>query len=91
MPRAASAADELTAYDGLGAGRGILAALCISVFENEAPREIDARLRYRVKDGALTIWFELVRPHKVLEAAFRETWARIEQETQTPILLGAPE
>ncbi|WP_337878410.1 DUF2303 family protein [Caldimonas sp.] len=68
-----------------------LIKLCIPVFENEAPREIDARLRYRVKDGALTIWFELVRPHKVLEAAFRETWARIEQETQTPILLGTPE
>lgn len=36
MPRAASAADELTAYDGLGAGRGILAALYIAAFAVEA-------------------------------------------------------
>lgn len=68
-----------------------LIKLSIPVFENEAPREIDARLRYRVKEGALSIWFELVRPHKVLEAAFRETWARIEQDTGVPILLGTPE
>lgn len=65
--------------------------LSIPVFENEAPREIHARLRYRVKEGALAIWFELIRPHKVLEAAFRATWARIAEETGAVILLGSPE
>lgn len=65
--------------------------LAIPVFENEAPRDIDARLRYRVKDGVLAIWFELVRPHKVLEAAFRQTWDRIKAETKCVILLGTPE
>ena len=67
--------------------------LSIPVFENEAPRELDARLRYRIKpgEGSLSLWFELVRPHKVLEAAFRETWSRIAGETQVPVLLGTPE
>lgn len=65
--------------------------LSIPVFENEAPREIHARLRYRVKEGALAIWFELIRPHKVLEEAFRATWARIAEETGAVILLGSPE
>lgn len=65
--------------------------LNIPVFENTAPRELQARLRYRAKDGALTLWFELVRPHKVLEAAFRETWEKIATETGITILLGTPE
>lgn len=65
--------------------------LSIPVFENEAPRQITARLRYRLKEGTLAIWYELVRPHKVLEAAFRETWARIAKDTSVPLLLGTPE
>ncbi len=65
--------------------------LFIPVFENEAPSDVHARLRYRVKEGALHIWYELVRPHKVLEAAFRGTWQRIEQQASAVILLGSPE
>lgn len=65
--------------------------LSIPVFENEAPVPIDARLRYRVTNGSLKIWFELVRPHKVLEQAFRDVWARIETGAGVAILLGSPE
>lgn len=65
--------------------------LAIPVFENEATTELQARLRYRVKEGALAIWFELVRPHKVLETAFRATWQRIATETGAVVLLGSPE
>lgn len=66
-------------------------ALSIPVFENEPPRQLTARLRYRVAEGKLAIWFELVRPHKVLEAAFLETWQRIRTEAGAVILLGSPE
>lgn len=66
-------------------------ALQIPVFENEAPRDLRARLRYRAKDQALTLWYELERPHKVLEAAFLETRERIASETQTVPLMGTPE
>ena len=65
--------------------------LSIPVFENDEPTELHARLRYRVKEGTLTLWYELIRPHKVLEAAFRETWARIENDAGAVILLGSPE
>ncbi len=65
--------------------------LSIPVFENESPVPIDARLRYRVTNGQLKIWFELVRPHKVLEQAFRDIWASIEAGAGVPILLGSPE
>jgi uncharacterized protein YfdQ (DUF2303 family) len=65
--------------------------LSIPVFENGAPYSIDARIKYRIKDGVLKIWYELIRPHKVLEAAFRAAWAQIEEQTATKILLGTPE
>lgn len=63
----------------------------IPVFENEAAVQMSARLRYRCKDGDLKLWYELVRPHKVLEASFREVWTRIETGCKTSILLGTPE
>lgn len=65
--------------------------LRIPVFENTAPVEQPARLRYRAKEGTLTLWFELVRPHKTLEAAFSATWLQIEQGTSQQLLLGSPE
>ena len=65
--------------------------LMIPVFENEAPSELQARLKYRVKEGNLSLWFVLVRPHKVLEAAFRSAWERIADGTGAVILLGSPE
>lgn len=65
--------------------------LAIPVFENEAPREVEARLKYRIKDGVLTLRYELIRSHKVLEAAYRETLAKIIDGTGTTPLLGTPE
>lgn len=63
----------------------------IPVFENESPSLLHARLRYRVKEGVLSIWYELIRPHKTLEVAFRDAWRRIADKTNLPILLGTPE
>lgn len=58
----------------------------------DAPRyEVDARFRYKVKDGALFLRYELVRPHKVLEQAFQDLWRSIGEKTSTTILLGVPE
>jgi uncharacterized protein YfdQ (DUF2303 family) len=65
--------------------------LAIPVFENSERTEMEARLRYRVKEGSLSIWYELVRPHKVLEAEFRKVFGLIVDQCETTILLGTPE
>ena len=50
---------------------------------------VTARLRYRIADqGKLTMWFDLLRPHKVLEDAVREVWHQIQTETGLTILNG---
>jgi uncharacterized protein YfdQ (DUF2303 family) len=51
--------------------------ICIPVFDGGAKYEIDARLRYRVGGGGLTLWYELVRPHKVQEHAFNTVLAEV--------------
>jgi hypothetical protein len=33
---------------------------------------IQARLRYRISGGGLVLWYELVRPHKIVEYAFNK-------------------
>lgn len=65
--------------------------LAIPVFENDARYSMTARLRYRPHDGKLTLWYELVRPHKVLEAAFMDAWGKVKAATGVPLLLGSPE
>lgn len=67
--------------------------LSVPVFEGlQAPKyELEARFRYRLHSGALTIRYELVRPHKVIEQAFKDLVVKIEAETKAKVLFGTPE
>lgn len=60
----------------------------IPVYAAREPFEMHARLRYRVREGKLTFWYELVRPDKVLEAATASMIKRIEDNTSLPFFLG---
>jgi len=53
--------------------------------------KIEARFRYRLREGALTIWYELIRPRNVMEQAFKDLWDQIAKATKAPILHGTPE
>lgn len=56
-------------------------AIGIPVFWNGDAYQITARLRYRVKEGKLTFWYELIREDKVLEDATNNLINKIKQET----------
>lgn len=62
----------------------------LPVFWNGEAYRIDARLRYRVRDGKLTFWFELIRQDKVLEAASKTLIAHIREKTGSPFFFGHP-
>ena len=53
----------------------------IPVFLNGTGYAIEARLRYRIKDQSLEMWYELIRPHDVFEDAFNAIHAEISKET----------
>jgi uncharacterized protein YfdQ (DUF2303 family) len=51
--------------------------------------KIQARLRYRITEGHLALWYELVNPHKVIESAAKEIVAAIKAETDQDAFMGA--
>lgn len=67
--------------------------LQIPVFDAGDIVRMEARLRYRVipGEGKLILWYELVRPHKAEEAALREMWKHIEEQSGREVLMGRPE
>lgn len=50
-----------------------------------------ARFRYRLAGSTLSLWYELIRPHKVIEQAFADLLQKIEKETKAKALFGSPE
>lgn len=65
-------------------------ALGIQVFWNGDAYQLHARLRYRVREGKLTFWFELIRKDKVLEAATQTLIKQIREQTGNAFFFGEP-
>lgn len=60
----------------------------IRVLQGGDAYRIDARLRYRTRDGKLSFWYELIRPDKTYEDALRAEIARIQTATNQAVLMG---
>lgn len=65
-------------------------AIGIPVFRNGPAYQISARLRYRVRDGKLTFWYELIRVDAILEAAATELIATVREKTGLQFYFGTP-
>ncbi len=64
-------------------------ALGLPVFRNADPYRIDARLRYRARDGKVSFNYELMRADKVVEHASRALIEKVKgQLGEVPMLLG---
>lgn len=61
----------------------------IPVFENGARYAVDVRLRYRIGDGGqLAMWYELIRPHKIMEDAVDNVRVQILDKTEVMMFNG---
>lgn len=65
-------------------------AIGIPVFWNGDAYQITARLRYRVREGKLTFWYELIRSDKVLEDATKTLINKIKTDTNVKLYYGRP-
>lgn len=63
-------------------------AIGIPVFWGDGAYAMEARLRYRTREGKLTFWFELIRPERVLEDAAKQIIEKIKAGTGRPMFLG---
>lgn len=52
---------------------------------------VEARLKYREKDGKVTFWYELIRQDRVFKAAVTDELNRIAEATGFDIISGKPE
>jgi uncharacterized protein YfdQ (DUF2303 family) len=62
--------------------------LALAVHENGPLYQVNAHLRYRMDDGRLTIWFELIRPHKIIDDAMKQLRKTIEEDTGMKAING---
>jgi uncharacterized protein YfdQ (DUF2303 family) len=65
-------------------------AIGIPVFWAGSAFRIDARLKYRLGQGKVTFFYELIRPDRVHEAAAKELIAKVREAIgETPLLMGS--
>jgi len=65
--------------------------LAIAPFYGEQPYEIGARLRYRIREGNLSIGYKLDRPHEVLVAVLGGMATRLREQDGFPnVYIGTP-
>jgi uncharacterized protein YfdQ (DUF2303 family) len=65
-------------------------AINIPIFSGIDQRKfvLDARFRFRIASGKLVIWYDIIEPHKAIEAAFKEILMEIEDGTKGQVLFG---
>lgn len=65
--------------------------LGLPVFDGSANAyPLEARLKYREKDGKVRFWFELIRPDRVFKTAVMDELANIKQGTGLLVISGHP-
>ena len=63
--------------------------LGIPVYEGGDKYQVQARLRYRINEGKLTMWYELIRPERMLEDAFQHVMDEIQKATDGILMFEA--
>lgn len=64
--------------------------LGIPVFVNDAPYEVTARLRYRINEGKLSLWYDLLRHPQIEVDAFMTIIGTVATATAVAIWHGRP-
>lgn len=63
--------------------------LGIPIHVNGPAYRIDVRLRWRLQEGKVVFWYEVIRPHRYVEDALKEIRTRVASETTVPLLAGS--
>lgn len=61
----------------------------IAVIEGGTRYSVACRLRYRIGDGSLLMWYDMLRPHKIIEDAVKDVWQQIQSQTGIDVLNGS--
>jgi uncharacterized protein YfdQ (DUF2303 family) len=61
----------------------------VRIFKNGEGFLLKARLKYRIANGAVKFWYELDRPERAIEAAFKGYIEAVREKSGYTVLLGA--
>ena len=62
--------------------------LGLSPFKGGDAYEVKAKFRYRINNGNLVMWYDLIRPTKVYEAALKDITEKIESDIEKGMLIN---
>ena len=65
--------------------------LGIPVLLGGAGYAVEARFRYRMAGASLSLWYEIVRPHKIIEDVFTDLRTALKEGTGLEVFVGLPE
>jgi hypothetical protein len=63
----------------------------IPVYHGFDLAQMDARLRYRIHGGQLTMWYDLLYVDRLMRDTFRQVVQQIAEGVELPIINGMPE
>jgi uncharacterized protein YfdQ (DUF2303 family) len=61
----------------------------IPVLENGVQYAIQCRLRYRINDAKMVMWYEIIRPKQILKDAIDTVWSLIAEKTERIVFNGS--
>jgi uncharacterized protein YfdQ (DUF2303 family) len=65
--------------------------IAVPVFKRGDFYTVPVRLRYRTRDGAITWFYEMYRPERIVEHAVKEAAETAKASTNLPLFFGSPE
>lgn len=63
--------------------------LRMAVFRGLEENIIEARFRYRLRSGGITLFYQLVRPQKLVDAMVLDAMDKVKSETELPVFDGS--
>jgi uncharacterized protein YfdQ (DUF2303 family) len=64
--------------------------LALAPFEGTDPYRVDARFRFRLVNGELTLGYRLIRPDRALKSAFDDVVQKVASASGLPVMAGTP-
>lgn len=61
--------------------------IAVKLFDGGETYKMNARFRYRIKEGQLAMWYELIRPHKTHEAAVNDAFEMIKKSVNCELII----
>lgn len=61
--------------------------IAVKLFDGGETYKMQARFRYRIKEGQLAMWYELIRPHKTHDAAVNDAFEFIKANVECNLII----